>query len=151
MMISDIIPDFRAVLEELFTFIPYFECRVNGTFKMQYEDFDTGELLDFDGCEEANKTAQFDDPVYDENWCRFQKLVCRKILDKIPRIDTPDMTENGKIYQLLRELGYDTIGERMCTGYTAYCMANGRYLNELKQLQNALMEMLEQHDIKAEI
>ena len=145
--VAEVIPDYRAVFEELFTFIPYFECRINGTFKKQYMDCNTGKLLDFEGCEETNKSAQFDDPVYDETWCRFQRLIHRNLLDKLPPlreialVNTKKPTTNEKIYKLLHDLCYDTTHERMCTGYTASCMANGRYLNELKQLQQVLEEV----------
>ena len=71
--------DFRETLEELFAFIPYFEERVNGTFKFQYYDGEKKQLVDYDGYEEKNRVAKFPDPMYDSKFERFKCILFEKI------------------------------------------------------------------------
>lgn len=125
--------DLQETLEKLFEFIPYFEERLNGTFKFRYYDYENGKIADFEECEEYNKTAKFEDPLFDETWEVFYKIVSRELLEKVKNIK-----ENPKdtFLKLLKRLCCDTIHERMFTGYTALCMAKGIYLNELKQLRD---------------
>ena len=129
--------DFRETLKKLFAFIPYFEERVNGTFKFQEFDEKSGKLTDFEGYEEYNKTAKFEDPVFDDCWNSFRSIVCSELLDKVGRFQ--ELSED-RFLKLLRQLCYDAIHERMCTGYTIQCMAKGIYLKELNELQQMLMQ-----------
>jgi len=132
--------DIRNELEELFTFIPYFEERVHGTFKFQYYDEEKDQMIDFEGYEEANRTAKFPYPTDDEPFERFKHLFIERIWFKweIPR---PPKTELEKLslqqffMNVLFALSFDLIHERLCTGHTAWCMEKGRYLKELKLLQ----------------
>ena len=141
------IGEFREPVEELFAFIPYFEERVNGTFKFQYYDDDTETLRDFEGYEEKNKIARFEDPVYDETWNAFQKIVCRNIGEKLQKYPHPGKTSKTEsspeeyFHGLLRDLLCDVIHERLFTGFTALCMKNGRYLHKLLQIKCFLTEI----------
>ena len=127
--------DFQETLEKLFTFIPYFEECLNGTFKFQYYDEEDGKIADFEGYEEYNKTAKFEDPLFDGIWEEFHQIVCRELWENVKNAEE---SPEDVFCKLLRQLCYDTIHERMCTGYTASCIVKGVYLNELKQLQAIL-------------
>lgn len=129
--------DFQETLEKLFTFIPYFEERLNGTFKFQYCDGEYGKIADFEGYEEYNKTAKFEDPLLDETWEVFHKIVCRELWERVKLVQYFPAKDTD-FYRLLRKLCYDTVHERMCTGYTASCIAKGIYLDELQQLQKLI-------------
>ena len=139
--------DFRDALEELFEFIPYFEERVNGTFKFQYYEDEKDQIVDYDGYEEANRNAKFPDPMYDETFSRFKSIFWEKIGHKVTQAYRASSKEAGEMSPkelfaaLLFELKYDTLHERMCTGHTAYCMKNGNYLQELKLLRVLLNQM----------
>ena len=139
--------DFREALEELFAFIPYFEERVNGTFKFQYYEDEKDQIVDYDGYEEANRNAMFPDPMFDETFRRFKSVFWEKIGHKVTQTYRASSTEAGEMSPqelfaaLLFDLKYDMIHERMCTGHTAYCMKNGNYLQELKLLRVLLNQM----------
>ena len=139
--------DFREALEKLFEFIPYFEERVNGTFKFQYYDDEKKQIADYEGYEEANRNAKFPDPMYDETFSRFEGIFWEKIGQKITPSYRASSTEAGEMSPqelftaLLFDLKYDILHERMCTGHTAYCMKNGNYLQELKLLRFLLNQM----------
>ena len=141
------IEKFRESVEELFVFIPYFEERVNGTFKFQYYDDDTETLCDFEGYEEKNKIAQFEDPVYDETWQTFERIACRNIWYKLQEYPHPGKTSKTEsspdeyFHGLLRDLLHDIFHERLCTGFTALCIKNGRYLHKLLQIKCFLAEI----------
>ena len=135
------IEEFRGSVEELFVFIPYLEERVNGTFKFQYYDYDTETLCDCEGYEENNKIARFEDPVHDETWNSFKRIVCRTIWNKLQKYPHPGKTgKTGSspaeyFHGLLRNLLHDVVHERLFTGFTASCMQNGRYLQTLLQIK----------------
>lgn len=148
---------FRETLEELFAYIPYFEERVNGTFKFQYYDGEKDRIVDYDGYEEKNRAAQFSDPMYDETYSKFKYTFLEKIGFELKPASRPPFhkfLESGKFTpqelfaDILFQLKYDTIHERMYTGHTAWCMKNGIFLRELKLLQILLNEMsdLERND-----
>ena len=125
--------DFRGSIEKLFQFVPYFEKRVNGTFKFQTRNDTTGKITDLEGYEEYNKTANFSDPLFDFQWKSFHLIVCIELVERVNLVqDFPE--ENADFFNLLRKLCYDTVHERMCTGYTASCISKGIYLKELRQL-----------------
>ncbi len=135
--------DIRKELEELFTFIPYFEERVHGTFKFQYYDEEEDQLVDFEGYEEANRTAKFPYPTDDETFERVKQLFLEKIwakweIPRPPKIEVEKLSPQQFFMNTLFALSFDLIHERLCTGHTAWCMKNGRYLMELKLLQNIL-------------
>ena len=94
----DFFPEnFREALEELFAFIPYFEERVNGTFKFQYYDGEKKQIADYDGYEEANRNAKFPDPMYDETFSRFESIFWEKIGQKITPSYRASSTEAGEM------------------------------------------------------
>ena len=125
--------DFRGTIENLLQFVPYFTERVNGTFKFQTRNDTTGEITDLEGYEEYNKRAKFPDPLFDSQWKSFHLTVCDQLVERVNLIQ--DFSEeNADFFNLLRKLCYDTVHERMCTGYTASCISKGIYLNELRQL-----------------
>lgn len=138
--------DFRETLEELFAFIPYFEERVNGTFKFQYYDGEKKQLVDYDGYEEKNRVAKFPDPMYDSKFERFKCILFEKIWNKLglgfgfrpPHPQEKELSPDELFWFILYELIRDVVHERMCTGNTASCMASGTYLNELKVLQGIM-------------
>ena len=135
---------FRDALEELFAFIPYFEERVNGTFKFQYFDDKTNRLVDYEGYEEKNRVAKFPDPVYDKTFGRFKRIFLEKIwmdVESVPRpsVDKQEELSFQELFLLvIFELARNIFHERMCTGNTAGCMARGSYLVDLNVLQGML-------------
>ena len=141
--------DFREAMEELFAFIPYFEERVNSTFKFQYFDDKTNRLVDYEGYEEKNRVAKFPDPMYDPKFERFKCILFEKIGDKLgfgfgyrpPNPQEKVLSPVELFWFILYELVRDVVHERMCTGNTAYCMKNGNYLQKLKLLQVLLNQM----------
>lgn len=148
------VSEIREPLLELFTYIPYFEERVGGTFKFQYWDEETGEVKDVEGYEEANRQASFPNPVLDETFHKFKHTLIREIYDKFEYADGmwsrfPN-TKLGdwespmdKLGFLLQRLLYAAIHERMCTGYTGVCMKNGIYLRLLEKIKAVLPEIPE--------
>ena len=143
--------DFREALEELFEFIPYFEERVNGTFKSSY--YDTPETRKMDPeAYDRSQNAKYPDPMTDRTYLAFREIVLENIAGKvdrrswIPNKEMVELSPKELFTSILFSLVYDTIHERMCTGHTAYCMESGRFLRELKLLQFFLkhMDILEQ-------
>ena len=130
--------DFRGTIKQLLQFIPYFEARVNGTFKFQTRNDTTGEITDLEGYEEYNKTAKFSDPLFDFQWKSFHLTVCRELVGRVNLVQNFS-EEDADFFNLLRKLCYDTVHERMCAGYTASCISKGTYLNELMQLWNSII------------
>jgi len=137
--------DIRKELEELFTFIPYFEERVNGTFKFQYFDGEKDQLVDYEGYDEKNRAAKFPDPMYDKTFAGFKHIFIEKISPKLkpalrPSLQKPEgeYTPQELFLLVLFELRRDIVHERLCTGHTASCMKAGVYLKELKVLQGML-------------
>ena len=76
------VADIRQTLLELCAYIPYFEERVGGTFKVQYRDEETDELKDMEGYEGHNWNAKFPDPAYDETFIEFRRICYMHIYDK---------------------------------------------------------------------
>ena len=142
--------DFRVVLEKLFPYIPYFEERVNGTFKSRYcEDYTEEEKLAYPEEYEKSRNAKYPDPMMDNTYLAFREIVLENIAGKVDRRSWIQDKEMGELSpkelftSILFSLYYDTIHERMCTGHTAYCMESGRFLRELKLLQFFLNHMKE--------
>ena len=140
--------DFREVLEELFTYIPYFEERVNGTFKFRYyEDCTEEDKLAYPEEYEKSQKAKYPDPMTDNTYLAFREIVLGKIARKVDRRSWTSSKDLGELSpkelftNILYRLVYDTIHERMCTGHTAYCMEKGVFLRELKLLQYFLNQM----------
>ena len=138
--------DFRDVLEKLFPYIPYFEERVNGTFKFRY--YDTPETRKMDPeAYDRSQNAKYPDPMMDRTYLEFKEIVLKEIAGKVDRRSWIQNKEMGELSpkelftSILFSLVYDTIHERMCTGHTAYCMESGRFLKELKILQFFLNHM----------
>lgn len=133
--------DVRETLEELFTYIPYFEERVNGTFKFQYYDEEKDQMVDFEGYEEKNRAAKFPYPTDDEAFEEFKQIFFGKNGFRVTRQSYTPEPESGELSfqehftNVLFCLTYDLVHERLCTGHTAWCMASGRYLRELILLQ----------------
>ena len=156
-MIEVPVSEIREPLQELFTYIPYFEERVGGTFKFQYWDEETGELKDYEGHEEANRQAQFPDPVCDdETFAKFKHTLFREIYDKFldlyaekifsRYVDTKFRDWESPVDKLcwsLRELLFAAVHERLFTGYTVVCMEDGTYLRLLKKIKAMLPEIPE--------
>lgn len=130
--------DFRGTIENLLQFVPYFEARVNGTFKFQTINDKTGEITDLEGYEEYNKTAKFSDPLFDFQWKSFHLTVCRELVVRVNLVQNFS-EEDADFFNLLRKLCHDTVHEKTCTGYTASCISKGIYLNELRQLWNSIL------------
>ena len=143
--------DFRVVLEKLFPYIPYFEERVNGTFKSSY--YDTPETRKMDPeAYDRSQNAKYPDPMTDRAYLEFREIVLENIAGKvdrrswIPNKEMAELSPKELFTSILFSLVYDTVHERMSTGHTAYCMESGRFLRELKLLQFFLdhMDILEQ-------
>jgi len=138
--------DFREDLEALFTYIPYFEERVNGTFKFRYYDSPKEREIDPEAYDRSQK-AKYPDPMTDETYLVFREIVLKKIACKVKRSSWTPNKELGELSpkelftNILFSLVYDTVHERMCTGHTAYCMESGSFLRELKLLQYFLNHM----------
>ncbi len=145
-MIRISVADIRQPLLELCTYIPYFEERVGGTFRFQYRDEETGELKDMKGHEESNQYAMFPDPVSDDEiWSAFRNLFFCQIWEPFlshcdgPALEIGDLSRpEDRLIQLLRELAYAIVHERLCTGYTAMCMKDGIYLKILMRIKEVL-------------
>ena len=109
-------------------------------------------MKDVEGYEESNRTAMFPDPVSnDETWYAFRKITIGKISDKFmygslaarfreTRLSDWERTEN-KLGQLLFELIFAVIHERMSTGYTELCMKKGEYLKFLRLIKGLLEDL----------
>lgn len=138
--------DFRDVLEKLFPYIPYFEERVNGTFKFRYYDAPETRKMDPEAYDRS-QNAKYPDPMMDRTYLEFREIVLKEIAGKVDRRSWIQNKEMGELSpkelftSILFSLVYDTIHERMCTGHTAYCMESGRFLKELKILQFFLNHM----------
>ena len=90
------VSEIREPLQELFTYIPYFEERVNGTFKVLCWDEETDELRDREGYEEHNLHA-FPDPGCDETFIKFRHIIIWGIYDKFIYADMPNRFMHTKI------------------------------------------------------